>query len=418
LRINNNLNPITLSSDPSLVLNTDDPGDDTQRRFRYQNTYAGILGILMTDDTRNIEEIYCEHHDDILVKDTAQKYSAIQVKTKDINSRPFDVDDEAIKKSCKRFVDMNLKFPDQFKGFSIVSNHGFDNTSKASCIQSMIEYYVKGNVFNNKTNYGKFVKNISEECGCTIEEVIDTIKKIKLKTYSSLEDIHFKLVNGIKTCPLLSGVTESKVNDIADIVLAKFYKASSLHQDENDTTLLYIAGVVDDDDLVREKITSKRINRVEFSAWLEQYKNEPVQLKLKDRNNINDIPIGSQILAIKMDAGDIDSDNIDMLRDLKFSFEQHTVSWLYKDNAKANEQYNQVTTIAENLCREIYDEERIATNDQGLEMLIKVRKALKERQSQNPDLFFDCTYEHLLGAVGVLTESCKVWWSQKFDLPQ
>lgn len=406
-----------LSLNPSTVLNPDDPGDDTQRRFRYQNTFAGILGVLMTDDAKNIAEIYCEHHDDILVKDTDQKYTAIQVKTKDINSRPFDIDDEAIDKSFKRFVAMDVKFPGHFKGFSIVSNHGFDKTSPASCIQSMIDHYKNSGVYSNRTNFGKFVKQVSEHCNCSIDDVIETIKKTRLRSDSSLDDIHFKLINSIKTCPHLTGITESKINDIADIILSKFYKASSLHQEASDTSMLYMAGIATDDDLLKEKINSKRFERAEFVAWLEQYKMQPVQLKLKDRNKIDEIPTGNAVLSIKMDAGNIGSDNIDMLRDLKFSFEQHTLAWLYKDGAQANEQYNQVTTITENLCREIYDENTIATTNNGMDMLVKVRKAIKDRQDKNPDLFFDCTYEHLLGAVGVLTESCKVWWSDKFDLP-
>jgi len=406
-----------LSIDPSTVLNPDDPGDDIQRRFRYQNTYAGILGILMTDDSKNITEIYCEHHDDILVKDASGKYTAIQVKTKDINSRPFDIDDESIEKSFKRFVTMDLKFPDSFKGFSIVSNHGFDNTSTASCIQSMIDHYIEDGSYNNRTKFGKFVKQVSEHCNCSIEEVIKAIKKTKLKTYSALEDIDFKLINGIKSCPHLKGITESKVKDIADIILAKFYKASSLHQEETDTSMLYMAGVLGSDELLKGKIQSKRFERREFTAWLEDYKTQPVRLKLKDRNKIEEIPIGHAILSVKMDSGNIDSDNIDMLRDLKFSFEQHTLTWLFKDNSQANEQYNQVTTITENLCREIYDENNIAATNDGMDMLVKVRKAIKERQNKNPDLFFDCTYEHLLGAMAVLTESCKVWWSEKVELP-
>jgi hypothetical protein len=288
--LNINLIANNLSQDPSIVINPDDPGDDTQRRFRYQNTYAGILGVLMTDQSKNITELFCEHHDDILVKDENQKYTAIQIKTKDINLRPFDIDDEAIQKSCKRFVEMDLKFPDQFKGFSIVSNHGFDKTSTASCIQSMIDYYLVGGACNPRTNFGRFIKSISEECGCSLDEVIATVKKMKLKSYSSLDDIHIKLVNSIKSCSQLSGITESKLNDIADMILAKFYKASSLHQDDIDSSVMFVAGAVGADKLQQELISSKSFSRSNFLEWLEQYKEEPVQLRLKDRNKINEIP--------------------------------------------------------------------------------------------------------------------------------
>ena len=121
-----------------------------------------------------------------------------------------------------------------------------------------------------------------------------------------------------------------------------------------------------------------------------------------------------------MDAGGIDSENIDNLRDFKFAFEKHTTEWLYKsDHETAEGKYSQVLAITQNLCKEVYDEQNIANiTSAGQQMLIKVRQEIKTRQAKEPDVFFDCSYEHLLGAVGVLTESCKVWWSAKFPIEE
>ena len=107
------------------TLDTADPGDDVLRRFRYQITYAAILAIFVTDERNGLSEIYCEHHEDILVKHDDDTLTGIQIKTKDINLPPFNIEDDAIKNCLKRFVLLNKEHGAVFRAFSIVSNHGW-----------------------------------------------------------------------------------------------------------------------------------------------------------------------------------------------------------------------------------------------------------------------------------------------------
>jgi hypothetical protein len=205
------------------------------------------------------------------------------------------------------------------------------------------------------------------------------------------------------------------VNDIADLLLTKFSNASSLVKENENMAMLYIAGTANDDQVTQAEIGHKRITRNELADWFKTQKETPVVLKLKDCPGISEMPSGTELLYMKMDAGEINADNINMMRDLKYSFEQHAASWVHKDLASANERYQQVMTVTENLCREVYDEHNIATTNNGMEMLKNVRSAIKDRKANDQGIFLDCTYEHVLGTVGVLTENCKVWWSSKFD---
>jgi hypothetical protein len=66
---------------PDVVPATDDPGDDTARRYRYQWTYAGIICCMLLDDTENVAEVFCEHHEDVLLKHTDLTFTGVQVKT-------------------------------------------------------------------------------------------------------------------------------------------------------------------------------------------------------------------------------------------------------------------------------------------------------------------------------------------------
>tara|TARA_R110001606_G_scaffold71247_9_gene163301 strand:+ start:30313 stop:30480 length:168 start_codon:yes stop_codon:yes gene_type:complete len=45
-----------------------------------------------------------------------------------------------------------------------------------------------------------------------------------------------------------------------------------------------------------------------------------------------------------------------------------------------------------------------------------LRERLSERVTSQSQPLFGATEEHLVGAAGILTEECSVWWSNKFEL--
>lgn len=404
---------------PDKIIDANDPGDEVLKRFRYQITYAGILCMLMVDN-EDYDELFCEHHEDILVKYTDQTYTGIQVKTKALNLPPFNISDEAIIKSIKRFVLLNKQFPDKFRHFSIVSNHGFDQSKPNLCLSTLIENIkLDVDILRPRSKTLALIKKVCSETDCDEEFVKSTIGLIRLKTYCSLEDIHMKLLNDLKNCKLLKGATESKLNQLADMIISKCFSKSSLFVSDENAALNYMTGNADLDDIIQQCIRDKCFKRDEIISWLESEKTAPVSLLLKDRIPEDDSTLGHRKLEIKMDAGGIDAENIGSIKDFKFAFEQHFLGWIYKDQDDADLKYAQVMAVTKNLCKEIYDEKEIAANkSSGQDMLVSVRREIKDRKKNEPAIFLDCSYEHIIGAVGVLTESCKVWWTPKFDIKE
>lgn len=404
---------------PDTVVDNKDPGDDVLRRFRYQITFAGILCLLMTEDDK-YEELFCEHHEDILVKYTDQSYTGIQVKTKDLNLPPFNIEDEAIIKSIKRFISLEATFPGKFKNFSIVSNHGFDQSKPNLCINTLIQNIKKGtDVLKPRSKTLSLVKKLCLETGCDQDMAQKVIAKIRLSSYCNLNDIHMKLLNSLKNYKLLKGATESKLTQIAELIIAKCFRASSLSISDDNAVLNYMTGNTDLEEVIKQCIKDKCIRRSEFNSWLESEKTVPVAILLKDRIQKDDSTEGHRRLEIKMDAGGIDAENIGSVKDFKFAFEQHSLSWIYKDPDEAESKYSQIMAVTKNICKEIYDEKEIVkSKSNGQEMLVAVRKEIKERKKNEPAIFLDCSYEHVIGAVGVLTESCKVWWTPKFEIKE
>jgi hypothetical protein len=404
---------------PDTVIDGKDPGDDVLRRFVYQITYAGILCILMAED-ESYEELFCEHHEDILVKHIDQTYTGIQVKTKDLNLPPFNIMDNSIIKSLKRFITLEMTFPRKFRGFSIVSNHGFDQSKPNLCLNTLIENIKLGtDVMASRSKTLGLIKKLCSETGCDKDLALSVIGKVRLRTYCALGDIHMKLANAMKNCPILRGATESKIVQLAEAIVLKCLHASSLSISDEKAILSYMTGSTGVEEILKQCIKDKCITRFEFKLWLEAEKILPVSLLLKDRIKVSDSTDGHRRLEIKMDAGGIDAENIGSVKDFKFAFEQHSLSWMYKNADEAESKYAQIMAVTQNLCKEIYDEKEIVNNkSDGQQMLVAVRKEIKNRKKDEPGIFLDCSYEHIIGAVGILTESCKVWWTPKFEIKE
>lgn len=81
-----------------------DPGDDTGNRYRYQSAYAAILSCMLLDDFTDVVEVFCEHHEDVLLKLKDGSFTGIQVKTRASDQQVWKFSEEPIRKACKRFI--------------------------------------------------------------------------------------------------------------------------------------------------------------------------------------------------------------------------------------------------------------------------------------------------------------------------
>ena len=66
---------------PATTADTDDPGDATQRNYRYQHAYGAILLASARRGEVPYLAIWCEHHEDLLAERTDGTYDGYQIKT-------------------------------------------------------------------------------------------------------------------------------------------------------------------------------------------------------------------------------------------------------------------------------------------------------------------------------------------------
>jgi hypothetical protein len=167
-----------------------------------------------------------------------------------------------------------------------------------------------------------------------------------------------------------------------------------------------------------KKITLEKVLNI-FSLDIFSALPSSSSILLKNYNQLSLPTLSKEMrkMELKMSVGDISLDNIDLAKSYKFSAEYLLTQWLNKDEfKKADSQFQHLCTIVRTECREVYDEVYHESIPFGTEMLKELRKRLRHRYEKDSQQFFECTYEHLWGIVGILTEECVVWWSPQFEM--
>src|SRR5687768_10561713 len=102
---------------PENTVAAGDPGDETAKRYRFQWTWAAVVCCMLLDDTEDVQEVFCEHHEDVLLKHRDGSFTGHQVKTRGDDQPPWKAKDEAVLAACVRFAKLESEYPGRFRRF-------------------------------------------------------------------------------------------------------------------------------------------------------------------------------------------------------------------------------------------------------------------------------------------------------------
>lgn len=404
-------------SSPDQILSKKDKGDETQNRFRYQNACACFISLNLLSEDRKFDELYCEQHEDILLKLINGKFSGIQIKTRNLELAPFDLNDEAVYNSFIRFVEHNINFPDKFESYIFATNVGLLK-SDSKGVKEYIEWLKSIDITTlekSKKEFGLFTKNIAKDLKVSLDVVINALTKVKFKEGLPHDgDIYDKIIAKLGNTNECKSSYVRVIKEITDKLIKLHDDASSL-KIESDYVFL---SDNPEEELVKEKIEKKKIT-------VDKILNVIATEIQQDKHNLISVPINSTIHAIpksvkvlerKMDVGNITIENINLIKDQKYAFEVLIAERFYKDQDLTEKDYNHLRQIALNESQISFDETYSKINAFGMQMLKDLRMRIHSRHLFNADTFRGCEIEHILGLIAILTEECKVWWSDKFEL--
>ena len=402
---------------PENILSVKDKGDDIQMRFRYQNACACFISMNLLADERQFSELYCEHHEDILLKLNSGKYAGVQIKTKNLELGPFDLNDEAVYKSFKRFVEHDINFKDQFDYYVFATNVGLlksDSKGPKEYINWIKSKDVE-EIKKSRKDFGKCTKSLAKDLKIDIETVINALKKVRFKDGLPHDaDIIDKISASVGNTNECKNSYFSIVTDIVNRLIKLHDDASSL---KINSDYIFLTGNPEKE-LDREKIEKKKITRAKLLEVFAKELSKQTDSLIRVRNNsiIQSIPKTVKILEKKMDVGNITIDNINLIKDQKFAFESLITERFYKDKSQTEHDYNHLRQIILNESQISYDDSYDEINAFGMKMLKDVRQRIHKRYIIDKESFRGCQIEHLFGLIAILTEECKVWWSKKFDI--
>jgi Cap4 dsDNA endonuclease len=287
-RLGSGANPLRrrgLTVGPGDTLDTEDPGDDVQRRFRYQHAYAAIQCLKLLEPASEFVAVYCENHEDVLLRRRNGRYVGVQVKTRQFEGEPFKASDAAVIKSIARFARLEQDFPDQFDAYHFVTNHAFwieveDHRCLASVVARIRD---RGGVKGlPKANVSRaYVLAICEKHSCEETHVASALcKLVPVGFGSDLERSYRDLRDVVAATGELGSHSHATVSRIADNLVFLAYKASSLTLG-GDVTDLY--ALVNDFDGNRQALllASKTITTDQVQALINvgRFRREPADLR-------------------------------------------------------------------------------------------------------------------------------------------
>lgn len=414
-----------MSTTPSLEnsLATNDPGDETQRNFRYQYGYGVILLIAGATKSRPYKAVWCEHHEDLLAERIDDNIEAYQIKTRRPENGDWDLKDEEIIHCLKRFVNLESKYTGRFIKFAIVSNAEF-----MSCAVGILD---KKRLKKSPVRFFEAIRNASSpddiapdfidvfESFCATfpankEKLFNVFKKVELIKGPPRDNFETDIShNHLATCEGCDRMSPASLNKIRDEIIQRVFQASSLsavnvEEHLHDRLLaspFVIAAKRLSIDVVKECITQS-------SEMIFRYQSVDGTI---DLNNTNPV---KTILKQKLEKGNLEGIERTMNR-RTISAERRLLERGYDLGERSPELLSQLESIVQGECDEAALEAlseigSMDSPDFGVLMYNKVSARLKDIAQNRPAMVWDEPYETLIGIAGLLTENCSVWWSKKF----
>jgi hypothetical protein len=406
---------------PNETSNSQDRGDDTQRRFRFQAAFAASLSLMLLDNDSDYDSLYCEQLEDILVGLKNSMFIGVQVKTREIARGPFKFQDQEIMHTLERFVGHEKEFPNQFLNYVICSNCGFVEKNDSSSLTHCLKVLVKHNGSRSclvETDFSDRIAELSRTTSCTEDLVLTVLNKVKIINWADLANFEKVLVYEIAKLTHNSHQPYDVLQEIATRLIAITTQAASLSLDLSYPSYFELLKNPEKA-ILNSKIQNKRITTIMVEESIAQALNPTVTLQGVNPIQISSLPKGMDIMEFKMASGGLDFSNIDLMKDLNASSLTLLIEWMHIHGPKeANKRAEHLRLIVQTECQEAHDSAQNSNVLYGKEMLQNVRERLKEKHEETKMLYSDCLYNHLLGIAGILTEDCKVWWSNKFEIPK
>ena len=401
---------------PIEVRDQDDPGDETQRRFRYQHAYGVILLAGAATARLPYQSIWCEHHDDFLAQ-INETFDSYQIKTRVPENGAWELTTDGFIAAITKFTTLETRFSGKIARFKFVSNARTSDSNAESKIgrspNRLLEAVSAAALHTDlKHPFGDALTSLATVCQADPKCLFDVLKRVDFVVGPSLDDfeaaISLQHIGGIESCARL---VPARINAIRDELIQKVHDASSNRVDDPSKHWSCVNGVALDD----PRIQAKRLSPSIVDEVIQQ--DRPLAFRYSPIATITDNRLTQNNLTTfekKLVRGGLHQ-QLETMRRRTVSTEQHLLELAASKPQEIKAIRNQLESVVQGVCDDVHLQHSVAGQLLGPGMLSQVQQRLQKLAEDQPNLVFDQPYDCLVGMAGLLTEACSVWWSAQFD---
>ncbi|MFC7367458.1 dsDNA nuclease domain-containing protein [Vreelandella zhaodongensis] len=402
----------TLNAGLESTIAKGDPGDDTANRYRFQWIWAAVTCCRVLDNTLDVLEVFCEHHEDVLIKHRDGSFTGHQVKTRADNQPPWKASDDSVIAAYARFVNLDNEYSGKFRSFCFLTNHVIHSSKNGQDLPYVLSLIkVADSISKLEKSAVRWVKKVAKAACVSDEIAFNALSKcIASAKLPKLRDALMRLIDTITQCwPTAKELSHDTVVRSAQELVNECTKASSL--DHLQLLPAYMAENGNDEDDIASVINGKRMTLSRIQNVLESGRNSYSEL-IGDPSKIVQPYSGStELLHKKLDTGGFSIVTRNSADDLRDKADYLGIAWTKKHGEnKGLDQYNHVLSLVLNDAGKAFDAKKNKSDDFGPAMRDELVRLLKDRRADNCQLY-DATIDHLEGMAFSLTAQCKIAWS-------
>ncbi len=397
---------------PNTSIAVNDVGDETASRFRYQYTLAAITCCKLFDKTLDVEEVYCEYLEDVLIKHFDGTFTGLQVKTRDKNQPLWKTGDNQITGVLKKFVHLEDKYSDNFRSFHFLTNHPLHVGNATTSLPFILETVAKAKTLDNLTGLvERWLKRFAKTIRSSEIVVFRTLQKTTASCNSpKLQDAITRLIQSLADCwEQASECSLEVIRRAAQGLVDECARASALDHRQLLPTYLLATHQEESEAAARldgKRMTLERVQRVLQDA-LES------TATLTGSPQLRPVPGqgSTQLLQTKLDAGGFSIVTANSAEDLRDKAEYLGISWTKRlGRSKGLKRYEHIRSLVLSDASRAFEISKEDDAKFGPAMREALRHRFRERRANNEQLY-DYSDEHLEGMAYSLTAHCKVHWS-------
>jgi hypothetical protein len=157
---------------------------------------------MLFDDTQDVEEVFCEHHEDVLLKHCDGMFTGHQVKTRESNQPLWKASDSQIRGACARFVQLDMGFPGQFRAYRFLTGHPFHIANNSQAFQYVLAQIAgAANTTDLPSGVGSWLGRVAREAAASDVVAFHALKKATASAeLPKLRDSFMRLIQTLTGC--------------------------------------------------------------------------------------------------------------------------------------------------------------------------------------------------------------------------